>query len=300
MDQALICALSHNGSSVAELQQSDPDIGQVLAWLAEGRRPQRWRLKDASRGLRRLWHEFPRLAFVDGLLCRVVRLSGVGETTQVVVPAVLVPEILRHLHGAPLTAHLAYERVLARVRGVCYWPTMCLGHWCDQCYACWRKKSPVPQHHTPMRTSHVERPFQRVAADILESPTTSAGNRYVLVVEGYFTKFVNLYDIADHRATTVAECLFQNYILEHGVMETLHMDMGRQFESDVVKHLCGALGVKKTHTTPYNPKSDGMVERFNRTLIDQLAKMLLSCEGEWDTFLSQVAFAYNTSVHSSI
>lgn len=42
-----------------------------------------------------------------------------------------------------------------------------------------------------------------------------------------------------------------------------------------------------------------MVERFNRTLIDQLAKTLLSCEGEWDSFLSQVAFAYNTSVHSS-
>ena len=64
-----------------------------------------------------------------------------------------------------------------------------------------------------------------------------------------------------------------------------------QFESDMVKHLCRLLGVK-THTTPYNPKSDGMVERFNRTLIDQLAKTFLSCEGEWDSFLLQVAFAY--------
>lgn len=51
-------------------------------------------------------------------------------------------------------------------------------------------------------------------------------------------------------------------------METLHIDMGKQFESDVVKHLCSMLGVKKTHTTPYNPKSDGMVDRFNRTFID--------------------------------
>ena len=64
-----------------------------------------------------------------------------------------------------------------------------------------------------------------------------------------------------------------------------------QFESDMVKHLCRLLGVK-THTTPYNPKSDGMVERFNRTLIDQLAKTFLSCEVEWDSFLLQVAFAY--------
>lgn len=51
-------------------------------------------------------------------------------------------------------------------------------------------------------------------------------------------------------------------------METLHSDMGRQFESEVVKHLCRMLGVKKAHTAPYNPKSDVMVERFDRALID--------------------------------
>lgn len=122
----------------------------------------------------------------------------------------------------------------------------------------------------------MERPFQRVAVDILELPVTSKGNRYVLVVEGYFTKFLNLYAIPNQKATTVAACLFKDYVLEHGVMETLHTDMGRQFESDVVRHLCEMLGVKKTHTTRYNPKSDGMVERFNRTLIDQLAKTLLT------------------------
>ena len=300
-DQALIYTLSHNGSNVRELQQKDADIGQVLFWLENDQRPPRWRVKGASRGLRRLWHEFPRLTFIDGLLCRMVWLSDAGQSAQIVVPAVLVPEVLGHLHGAPLTAHLAYERVLARARSVCYWPYMHsdIRTWCDQCYACQRRKSPVPRHHAPMRTSQAERPFQRVAADILELPVTSKGNRYVLVVEDYFTKFVNLYAIPDQKATTVAECLFKDYILEHGVMETLHTDMGRQFESDVVRHLCEMLGVKKTHTTPYNPKSDGMVERFNRTLIDQLAKTLLSCEGEWDSFLLQVAFAYNTSVHSS-
>lgn len=300
-DQAVIYTLSHNGSRIRELQKGDSDIAQVWGWLEVGQRPPRWRLRDAGRGLRRLWHEFPRLTFVDGLLCRVVWLSDEGQTTQIVVPTVLVPEILGHLHGTPLTAHLAYERVLNRARSVCYWPTMYsdIKKWCEQCYACQRRKSPVPKQHAPMRTSQTVRPFQRVAADILELPITSKGNRYVLVVEDYFTKFVNLYAIPNQTATTVAECLFECYVLEHGVMETLHTDMGRQFESDVVRHLCKMLGVKKTHTTPYNPKSDGMVERFNRTLVDQLAKMLLSCEGEWDSFLQQVAFAYNTSVHSS-
>lgn len=43
VDQVLIYALSHNGSIVRELQQSDTDMRQELAWLVEGQRPPRWR-----------------------------------------------------------------------------------------------------------------------------------------------------------------------------------------------------------------------------------------------------------------
>ncbi|KAI4905266.1 hypothetical protein NFI96_004845 [Prochilodus magdalenae] len=77
------------------------------------------------------------------------------------------------------------------------------------------------------------------------------------------------------RSTTVAKCLFENYIREHGIPEILHTDQGRQFESDLISHLCKLLGVKKNCTNSYHPQCDGMVERFNRTLIDQVAKSLL-------------------------
>lgn len=42
-----------------------------------------------------------------------------------------------------------------------------------------------------------------------------------------------------------------------------------------------------------------MVERFNRTLIDQLAKTLLTYRGEWDDYVKHVALAYNTTTHST-
>uniref|UniRef100_A0AAV2LXX7 Gypsy retrotransposon integrase-like protein 1 n=1 Tax=Knipowitschia caucasica TaxID=637954 RepID=A0AAV2LXX7_KNICA len=232
--------LFQEGSNVRRLQQEDPDIRSLLKWLRAGERPSSVRIKGAGKALRILWHEFPRMTMIDGIVHRVVALSDVEQTWQVVVPSVLVPEVLRLLHGGPLTGHLAVERTMARARGVCFWPCMYLDicTWCEQCYACQRRKAPVPHHRAPMRTTLAQRPFQRVAADILELPVTSRGNRYVLVVEDYFTKFVNMYAIADQRATTVAECLFNNFILEHGVMETLHTDMGRQFESDVTFGCC--------------------------------------------------------------
>uniref|UniRef100_A0A3B3CH96 Integrase catalytic domain-containing protein n=1 Tax=Oryzias melastigma TaxID=30732 RepID=A0A3B3CH96_ORYME len=171
--------------------------------------------------------------------------------------------------------------------------------WCEQCRACQTRRCPAPKPRAPMGGSSVNRPLQRVAADILELPVTSTGNRYVLVVEDYFTKFVNLYALPNQTAQTVARCLFEDYVLVHGVPETLHTDQGRQFEAEVVQLLCRWMGIKKTRTTPYHPKSDGMVERHNRTLIDQLAKMLLSHGGEWDEFLKVVCFVYNTTKHSS-
>ncbi|KAL0151981.1 hypothetical protein M9458_052699 [Cirrhinus mrigala] len=42
-----------------------------------------------------------------------------------------------------------------------------------------------------------------------------------------------------------------------------------------------------------------MIERFNWTLINQLAKTLLTCGGEWDNYVKHVAFSYNTTTHFS-
>ncbi|KAI5085636.1 hypothetical protein C0J45_2212, partial [Silurus meridionalis] len=163
--------------------------------------------------------------------------------------------------------------------------------WCEQCKACQTQRSPVPAHRAPMGGSQSVRLFERVAMDILELPATSKGNRYGLVVEDYFTKFINLYALPNQSAQTVTKCLFEYYVLPNGVPETLHLDQGRQFEAEVVQTLCLLLNIKKIRTTPYHLKSDGMVERFNRTLIDQLAKTV--------GFDLWRAFVYNTTAHSS-
>ena len=51
----------------------------------------------------------------------------------------------------------------------------------------------------------------------------------------------------------------------------LHSDMGAQFESQLIKDISTLLGIKKTHTTPYHPESDGLVEQLNRTILSMLA-----------------------------
>lgn len=103
---------------------------------------------------------------------------------------------------------------------------------------------------------------------------TAKGNGYVLVLMDHFTKFVNVYVMPAQRATTVARCIFEIYERQHGVPVTLHTDQGKQFDSDLMHTLCQKLVIEKSRTTPYHPQADGLIERFNRTLKEQLGRCM--------------------------
>ena len=51
------------------------------------------------------------------------------------------------------------------------------------------------------------------------------------------------------------------------------------------------LGIKKVNTTVYHPQTDGLVERFNRTLNSMLAKTVQKQGCNWDEHLPYVLYA---------
>ena len=81
----------------------------------------------------------------------------------------------------------------------------------------------------------------------------------------------------------------------------LHSDQGTNFESNLMAEVCRLLGIHKTRTTPYNPKSDGLVERMNRTLLDMMAKMIEPAQGQrdWDQVIPYALMAYRSAVQES-
>jgi len=190
----------------------EPDNLPSLLTLAHDvmemtRRPSGARLRGVSLSLRKLWMEFDRLIAVDGFLCRSVTSSLTGDRlTQIVVTSALVPDVLQQLHGGPASAHFSAERVWERAR-----PNLLLAIYVQGHQDMVRAVQSMPDtpvssdpHRALMGGSQATRPsFERVAADILELPVPTKGNRYVLVVEDYFTKFVNLYALPNQTAQTV-------------------------------------------------------------------------------------------------
>ena len=81
--------------------------------------------------------------------------------------------------------------------------------------------------------------------------------------------------------------------------EQLHSNQGRQFESNLMKEICDILKIKKTRTSAYHPQCDGLVERFNRTLLRMLSTTTKDHLFNWENQICKVCMAYNTSVHAS-
>ena len=88
----------------------------------------------------------------------------------------------------------------------------------------------------------------------------------------YLTKWPEVFPVPDQTATTVAKVTVEGIICRHGVPEGLLSDRGSNFMSELVSEICELTGMKKFNTSPYHTQTDGMIERFNRTLLDMIAK----------------------------
>ena len=166
---------------------------------------------------------------------------------------------------------------------------------------CLRQKRPGTAPKAPMQnTDTLSKPWQRLGLDFIGPlPMSTDNNRFALVAQCYFTKWPIVIPLPNMEAKTVVQALVDRIVSEHGVPETLHSDQGRSFESKIVHDVCRLLGIRKTRTTAYRPQSDGLVERFNRTL-KQMVSVLCETAGEnWDQLISIVLLTYRTTVHES-
>ena len=113
------------------------------------------------------------------------------------------------------------------------------------------------------------------------------------------TRWTEAFPLPDKTAQSVADAFFNHVVCRFGMPRVIHFDQGREFENKIMQELCLLGGSHKTRTTPYHPESDGMVERFNRTLLMMLAMFAGKNRDDWDDLLPAVMMAYRSSVHES-
>ena len=138
----------------------------------------------------------------------------------------------------------------------------------------------------------VDIPFGRMAMDLVGPlPRSRSGNRYVLVLCDYATRYPEAIPLRHIDAEMIAEELVQIFARVWLPQEIL-TDQGSNFQSRLLQELHRLLQVRAIRTSPYHPQTDGLVERFNQTLKSMLRECAREEGKDWDKMIPFLLLAY--------
>jgi transposase InsO family protein len=221
---------------------------------------------------------------------------------RMVVPYTLRQDLLYKYHNDPWSGHLSMKRTYGKLATKYYWPRMYsdTNDWIKNCTDCATKKR-YPKLKIGTSTSFIaNRPFQIVGSDVMGPfPVTERGYRYILTFTDHFTKWVEGFPIKNANAVTIANHYVNDIVCRFGTPEQFLTDNGSIFTGHVMQEIHRQLEVKSIKTSPYHPQTNGLTERFNKTLVDMLSMYVSAHHKDWDQQLPQVLFAYRTSIHST-
>ena len=213
---------------------------------------------------------------------------------QLVLPLQCRKTVLQLAHEIPLAGHLGKDKTASRILQRFYWPTLYrdVAEFCHSCGPC-QKTSKYKTKRAPlMPLPIIDTPFQRMAMDIVGPlPRSRHGNRYILVMCDYATRYPEAVALRSIDAEHIAEELVKVFA-RVGIPEEILTDQGSNFTSQLLAELYRMLHVHPIRTSPYHPQTDGLVERFNKTLKSMLRKAAINEGKDWDKMLPYLLFAY--------
>lgn len=289
-----------SSASLQYLQMEDEHVGPIVKWKSEGRKPTKEEVVKYSLTTKHYVCLWEQIKLIDGVLYKNCSTTLGQNLTQLQVPEKLKPEILQLCHCSLLSGHLGLKKTKFRITKQFYWYEIrdSIKIFIQSCDTCASNKKTNRTPKAKLGSYPVGVPWERLGVDFLGPlPVTKQGNRYILVCIDYFSKWTEAVAVPDQTARTTAKVLLE-MVSRFGCPVTLHSDQGRNFESNLISELCIFLQIKKTRTTPRNPKGNDLVERFNRTLIQMVRAYIIS-DDEWDLYLSCMASAYRSTPQES-
>ena len=127
---------------------------------------------------------------------------------QLVPPEKCRETVMKLAHSIPLAGHLGRDKTTRRILQRFYWPTVHrdVADYCRGCDACQKTAGKNVPRAPLIPLPVISQPFERIAMDIVGPLTRSSrGNRFVLVVCDYATRYPEVVPMKHVDAASVAE-----------------------------------------------------------------------------------------------
>lgn len=228
----------------------------------------------------------------EGLLYRIK-----GEKGLRVVRKYEFEGLMYMMHDNELSGHFGIEATIERIKEKYYWKNMRkdIEQYVKSCWECQMRGK--PQGENRLQPIRVGEPFEIIGIDIVGPlKETMRRNKYIIVAIDYFTKWPESTAVKEATAQEVVEFIWKDIICRHGCPKKIISDRGTHFNNQLMEDLMKRMGINHRLSTPYHPETNGLVERFNKTLCQALAKL---GEDDWDLHIPSVLYAYRTKRNKS-
>lgn len=271
------------GDWLLSLQLQDPNICAIKEILESGQ----------AELNRKIFNDYELLGN------KVYRRTEYGR--RWVVPKKCIWQIIRSNHDD--LGHFAVDKSIERVKSLYWFPKMkkiiskyiknCL--YCIYCKNIHGKKEgklfPIPKYARPFHTLHIDHvgPFVK----------TTQKNTYLLVTVDSFTKFVFISPVKNTKSQIVINELDKIFKI-FGNPRRIICDAGSAFTSKLFVNYCERKNIRHHVIATAIPRSNGQVERFNRTILDALRTMGASTDNnKWDTHIASIQQGINSTINKT-
>ncbi|GAA6022504.1 hypothetical protein JCM10207_008535 [Rhodosporidiobolus poonsookiae] len=289
---------------------SSRDFSRIRSALAEPEKDSSALLASVDAAVKKNFND-GRFILLDGLL---YRREG-SAVALVVLDVETRASLLASCHDEVTSGHFGFDKTYARVKPLAWWPGVHADTetYCSSCAACQRANHPTGKPYgLAVTIAEPKEPGELVNMDFI-GPFAKVGRDgfdCVLVIADRFSRkvrFIPTYTDADARFT--AWLFYSFWMNDSGVPRGIISDRDKLFTSNFWKALASLCGYKLQLSTAYHPQTDGLAERYVRTLEDCLRRFCAfeptwtdesGFSHSWNELLPGLEFAFNTAKHATL
>lgn len=204
-------------------------------------------------------------------------------------------DLIKYYHEIA-TVHRGINELESELRRQYFWPTLRIAsrNYVNRCEICQTTKyERNPINPKLELTPTPEKPFE-----IIHMDTLTIENKKFLILIDSFSKYAQAYPLTGTQAVNVVQCLV-TFMSHHGLPKLIITDNGTEFKNEIIADFADLHGIKTHYTTPLHPNSNGIVERFNSTLLEHIR--IIKAESNKIPLCDVIPYAilgYNNSIHS--
>jgi hypothetical protein len=169
------------------------------------------------------------------------------------------------------------------------------------------KRSQVHATHAPVHDAKtiqrtvMKRPFSKVTGDLKDMQAkASNGYNYIIAWVDNFSKYTFLRPLKSKATPDVVSAMKSILDSSPQPWSVAQVDNGSEWLSAQFKKLFADRDIKIVYSMPYQPRSNGLVERMNGTIARQISMwMNASNRSDWENYLPVLQKTINNTMQSS-